>query len=289
MIERRTRLLAGLFLLLAAASEAHPQTAQSGPPTGQVAVRKTGKSGDKGSSQPTGSTAGALPGLCFQPGVGWQRVLTMHPDGSATRDLNTSMVLEEHGSASGANSHAVYARLSHAKQARSVECPGILTDKKVTGAGAERFTLLNRSRVMRSAEAANPGPLTSLQVHPPYHPNGSAGLETVRSLPSAIPYSPTDTASEEGPVAHSGLIGDRAFHAYLSSVKLRRLIRNTLDFRMRNKLQQLQENPASPSHRAGTQAPSRERKGERVTRTSSQRSHAHDRSQGNSQTLGARP
>ena len=237
MIELRTRLLAGLFLLLAAASEARLQTAQSGLPTGQVAVRQVAKSGNNGSSRRIGATAGALPGLCFQPGVGWQRVLTKQPDGSVMRDT-----------AGGANPPLVYSRLSKRKQAQSVECPEVLPDKKVSGAGVENFTALSHPRTLRSAGATNPDTLASLQVHSPYYPNGSAGLGTLRTLPSAIPSSPTDFASEEGPVARSNQIGDRTFHAYLSSIKLRRLIRNASDFRTRMKLQQLQNNPATKSH-----------------------------------------
>jgi hypothetical protein len=289
MIELRIRLLAGLFMLLAPAPEAHPQTAQSGLPTGQVAVRKMGKSENNGSLRPTGATAGALPGLCFQPGVGWQRVLAKQPDASVTRDTNTSMGPKEHGSAGGANPPLAYPRLSNVKQAQSVECPEVLTDKKVIGAGVERFTVLSRSLTMRTAGTTNPGTLASLQAHSPYYPNGSAGLGTVKTLPSATPSSPTDFASEDGPVSHSDQTADRAFHAYLSSVKLRRLIRNAPDLRARIKLQQLQTDLADASHHAGSRAANRALKGERVKRTSSRRYDTHDRPQGNSQSPGVRP
>src|SRR6267154_3769841 len=103
MIELRTRILCGLLVLLAAAPAAIPKTAQSRAPTRQVAVRKIGKSGNNGSSSATGATAGALPGLCFQPGVGWQSILPEPPGVPATRDTNTSIGLAERGSASGAN------------------------------------------------------------------------------------------------------------------------------------------------------------------------------------------
>jgi hypothetical protein len=287
MSEVRARLLAGLFMLLAAAPEACPQTAQSDRPMGQVAVRKMGKSGNNGSSRPTGGTAAPLSGLCFQPGIGWQRVLTEQPDASVTRDTNTSMGFKQHGSTGGASPPLVYARLSNLKQAQSVECPEVLTDKKVAGAVVERFTVLHRSPQSRGP--TNPGALTSLQAHSPYYRSGRAGLGAVRTLPSAIPPSATDFVSEDGPASHSDQTGDRAFHAYLSFVKLRRLIRNAPDFRTRIKLQQLQDKPAHPSPHEGTQAAGKPLQGERVSRTSSRRSHTHDRSQGNSQSLGVRP
>src|ERR1700692_2922692 len=124
MIELRTRILVGLLVLLAAMPEASPQTAQSGPPTRQVVVSKTGKLGNNGSSPATRATPGALPGLCFQPGVGWQSILPEPPGVPATPGTNGSMGLAERGSASGANLQSAYARFSSAKQAQSVEGAG---------------------------------------------------------------------------------------------------------------------------------------------------------------------
>jgi len=236
MIELRARILLGLLTLLAAAPAASPQIAQSGLPTRQAALRKTGKFGKNGSSPATG----ALPGLCFQPGVGWQPMLKQ-PSRPATRDTNTSMGLEERGSASGANPPSVYARLSNAKQAQSTECPEILTDKRVLGAGAEKFTILNRPK---------PGTVTSFRVNSPYHANGSASLEPAGMMPSAIPPTPNYFAPKAEPDAHPDQVGVRAFHAYISSIKLRRLIRNAPDFRTRIKLQQLQNNSATQLHKA---------------------------------------
>ena len=283
-MDLRTRVLAGLFMLLAAAPEARSQTAQSALPTGQVAVRKMGKSGNNGSLRSSGATAGTLPGLCFQPGVGWHRVLTKQPDESVLRDLNAGP--NEHGSAGGANPPLVSPRSSRIKQTQSVECPEVLTDKKVTGAGVENFTILSHSRTLRSAGATNPGSLTSLQIHSPNYSNGNAGLGTV---PSPIPSSPIDSATEDGPVSRPNQIGDRAFHAYLSSVKLRRLIRNTPDLQSRIKLQQLQIQLTVPSHHILKQLASRTSKGERLARTSSRRSRPQSRPQGNSRSLGVGP
>jgi hypothetical protein len=258
MIELRTRILLGLLTLLAAAPEASPQIAQSGLPTRQAALRKTGKFGKNGSSPATG----AMPGLCFQPGVGWQPMLKQ-PSGPATLDTNTSMGLEERGSASGANPQSAYARLSNPKQAQSNECPEILTDKRVLGAGAEKFTILNRPK---------PGTVTSLRVNSPYHANGSAGLEPAGMMPSAITPTPNYFAPKAEPDAHPDQVGVRAFHVYISSIKLRRLIRNAPDFRTRIKLQQLQNKPATQLHRTRVGASTataarRTLQGERLTRS----------------------
>jgi hypothetical protein len=291
MIERITLILVGLLVLLAAIPEASPQTAQSGPPTRQVVVRKTGKLGNNGSSPATGTTPEPLAGLCFQPGVGWQSILPEPPGVPATRDTNTSMGLAERGSASGANPQSAYARFSNAKQAQSAECAGNSINKKALVAGVEKFTILNRPQTMRSAGSTKPGTVTSLHVNSPYdnspYPaNGSAGLESVGMTPSAMPPAPTYFSSEAESDAHPDQVGVRTFHAYTSSIKLRRLIRNAPDFRTRIKLQQLQNNPATQLHKARVgiktgAAAGRPLRGERASRTSSWRSDTHDRPRDN--------
>jgi len=60
-------------------------------------------------------------------------------------------------------------------------------------------------------------------------------------MPSASTYFASETESN----ARSDQVGVRAFHAYTSSIKLRRLMRNAPDFRTRIKLQQLQNNLAN--------------------------------------------
>lgn len=264
MIELRTRLFVSLLVLLAAAPEASPQTASSGPPRSQAMVRKTGN----GRSSPArNSMAEASPVLCFQPGVGWQRILTAQPTGSAARDAS--------GPAGGANPPSVDASLLSAQQAHSAQCPGILTDKKALGAGVETLAILHPNRTIRSAGSAKTGTVTSLQVTP-FHPNGSAGLNSMRMTPSAMP-----SADE-----HSDQVGERAFHAYISSIKLRRLIRNAPDFRTRMELQQLQNKPPTKLHHARVdtktgQVTGKPLQGERVRATSLRRSDANGRPRSN--------
>jgi hypothetical protein len=151
MIEFRTRLFVSLLVFLATAMRASPQTAQGSPPTSHVVVGKTGKPGNSRSSLPSGSISGASPGLCFHPGVGWQRNLTEQPSESATRDTHTSMGLEIDGSSATANPQSLFARLSTAKQAHAAQCAGILTDKPAPEAEAKRFTILDHSSTIRSA------------------------------------------------------------------------------------------------------------------------------------------
>ena len=294
MIELRTRILVGLLVLLAAIPEASPQTAQSGPPTRQVVVSKTGKLGNNGSSPATGATPGAMPGLCFQPGVGWQTILPEPPGVPVTPGSNGSIGLEVSRSTSVVNAQSIDARSSSAKQVYAAECGDNSINKKTLGAGVEKFTSLKRPQAIRSAVSTKPGTVTSLHVNSPYlnspYPaNGSAGLESVGMTPSAMPPAPTYFSSEAESDAHSDQVGARAFHAYTSSIKLRRLIRNAPDFRTRIKLQQLQNNPATQLHKARVgiktgAAAGRPLQGERADRTSSRRSDTHGRPRDNPRT-----
>jgi hypothetical protein len=286
MIELRTRILLGLLTLLAAAPEASPQIAQSGLTTRQAALRKTGKFGKNGSSPATG----AMPGLCFQPGVGWQSILPEPPGVPAKPGTNSSIGPEVSRSTSVVNAQSMYARSSSAKQVYAAECGGNSINKNALGAGVEKFTILNRSQAIRSAGSTKPGTVTSLHVNSPYRPNGSAGPERVRTQPSAMPPNSTYFALEDEPDARSDQASVRAFHAYTSSIKLRRLIRNAPDFRTRIKLQQLQNNPATQLHKARVvtktgAAARRPLQGETANRTSSRRSDTHDRPRDNPRTL----
>lgn len=269
MIELRTRILLGLLTLLAAAPEASPQIAQSGLSTRQAALRRTGKFGKNGSSPATG----AMPGLCFQPGVGWQRILPEPSGAPATPGTNRSIGPEGSRTTSAAPAQPIYARSSSAQQA--VECAGNSINTRALGAGVEKFTFLDRPQTMRSAASRKPGTVTSFHVNSPSHAHGSAGLKPVGIAPS-----PTYFASEAESDAHPDQVGVRDFHAYTSSIKLRRLIRNAPDFRTRIQLQQLQISPqlhkAGAATRTGAAA-RRPLQGERANRTSSRRSDTHGR------------
>jgi hypothetical protein len=125
---------------------------------------------------------------------------------------------------------------------------------------------------------------TSLHWNSPYHAHGSTGL------PAGIAPAPTYVASEAESDAHPGHAGMRAFHAYASSIKLRRLIRNAPDFRTRIQLQQLQNNPSAQPHKVRAATKTRSAalmplKGERSTRVSSPVSGTREQPRDNARKL----
>ena len=121
----------------------------------------------------------------------------------------------------------VDATLSGGKQARSAECDGILTDKKELAASGTR---------------AKPGAVDSFQANSQVHRNGGIRMNPMRTTPIAVP------STEAAPTEYAALVGKRAFHAYISPIKLRRLIRNGPDFRTRMKLEQLENKPVTKLH-----------------------------------------
>jgi hypothetical protein len=244
------QLFVSLMVLLAIAPEASPQTGSSNPPENQPVARKTGNS--RGLPARTSSTE-ASPMLCFQPGVGWQRIPPGQSNETVTRDAT--------GEAATADPPSAAARPLSAKRANSAECGGTLTGQKELGAGAE--THLNPNRAIRTAGAA-----TSFHVHAQFPPKDSAGLNPIRTTPGALPSAST-SASGAAPDELSGQGDGRRFHAYVSSIKLRRWIRNAPDFRTRKKLEQLRDNAETKSRHVRADSKTgklagKRRQGERV-------------------------
>jgi hypothetical protein len=226
-----------------------------------------------------------MPGLCFQTGVGWQKILPQPPGVTTTPGTHGSIGLEGSRSATAANAPSIYARSSGAQQAYVADCAGNSLNNKALGSGVERLTIVDRPQTIRSGGSTKPGTVTSFHGNSPSHVHGSAGLEPVGGAPA-----PTYVASEAESDAYPEEGGVRAFHAYTSSIKLRRLIRNAPDFRTRIQLQQLQNNPAAQLHqaRAATKTGAAARsplQGERANRTSLPRSDTHDRPRGNPRKL----
>ena len=162
-------------------------------------------------------------------------------------------------------------RLSPAKQAPAIQCAGLPANKGVLAADREKFNLLHLSGTMRPAGLAQPGEVASRRANSPL-------------------TSPTYPVSAAESDARTDQAGARPFRAYISSIKLRRLIRNAPDFQTRLQLQQLQSSRPSQPHKARSGAKtgtghSRPPQGERTERTSSRGMAISDRPQSHSRGL----
>lgn len=253
-----TRLLVGMLVLLAGAPEASPQTEQSGSLPTQLVVRQTHKAARSRSSLTTGTTPAAAPGLCFQPGVGWQSIIP-ETAGAPARLEGVSPT------------GAAHARSSDAKPANAAQCAG-LPAKRVLESDREKFEPFHLPGTMRSAGPVKPGDAASRHASSPL------------TRPSYL-------ASAAESDARANQVGALPFRAYISSIKLRRLIRNAPNFQTRIKLQQLQDTPGIQlrKEKAGNKTNTtagRRPQSERAERTSSRGMAISNRPQGHSHGLG---
>ena len=245
-----------LLMLLASAIRASPQTLPSDPKTGQMLVHQPRKSGSR---SVLASAPSALPGLCFEPGVGWRR--NFPAQSGLPRERNTPA---ENGSTGGPPSNAdrPFGDRLRTKQTRSTECTGVSRNEEVL------------SGTLPSADSTKPRTRPSLQAHAQHHAHGSTAL--AKGTPGVMPSTPGYSAAENKADTNPDQPSIRTYHAYISSIKLRRLIRNAPDFRTRMRLQQLENHPAKQLHpaRTGTNKGARPREGERLSRSSSRKSDA---------------
>jgi hypothetical protein len=240
------RLPLSLSLLLAAATPASPQTASRD--LSRQLDHPAQKSGNSKSTTPAVS-----PGLCFQTGVGWQRSFPV----PMTPETNAPAAPEINGSSGLAAPKSIGERLSNAKQKPSPACAGVPLETRL-----EKRTHLDRS------ERANAGTLPSLGPHSP--PKGT---------PSVLPPTHAHVASDHAPDANPDQLDMRSYHAYISSIKLRRLIRNAPDFRTRLQLQQLEKQTVTQSQKAAvsTKDAKAGTEGQHLGRSSSRTSDDGDR------------
>jgi hypothetical protein len=245
-----------LLMLLASAIQAIPQTVPSDPKTGQMLVHQPRKPGSRSA---LAAAPSALPGLCFEPGVGWRHNFPAQP--GLPRESNT---LAGNGSTGGPPSNAdrPFGDRLRTQQTRSTECTGVSRNEEVLSA------------TLPSAGSTKPRTRASLQAHAQHHAHGSTAL--AKGTPGFMPSAPGYSAAENKPDTNPDQSSIRTYHAYISSIKLRRLIRNAPDFKTRIQLQQLENHPAKQLHRAraGTTKGARPREGERLSRSSSRKSDA---------------
>ena len=264
MSEFRTKLLVGMLVLLAGVPEASPQTEQPGSLPTQLVVRQTRKAVRSSGSLATGKMPAAGPSLCFQPGVGWQSIIPETPSAPAR--------LEGVSPTSAALTQTTDARSSGAKPAKAAQCAALPVNKGSLAADREELNLLHLSGTMRSAGPRKPGDVASRHAHSPL-------------------TRPGYLASAAESDARPDQVGALPFRAYISPIKLRRLIRNAPDLQTRINRQQLQNDAGSQvrKEKAGKKTSAiggKPLRGERAERTSSRGMAISDRPQGHFHGLG---
>lgn len=236
----------------ASASAMSTQGGHFNPKTGP---RKPAYAETVRSSLTIGAIPGELSSLCFAPGIGWQRIPSSPlrvtekvstngiPGGGASGGMGAD------GGAAGGSSISVYAQPSRAKQSLSNECPGTLTSPIAPGVAIGDEIGDKHAQVMTSVRATsmNAGAQDWLQANSVLNPASSAASQRLTMGLSSTPTGGTHvSAGTRSGVSEAQINGLKA-HAYVSSIELRRMIRNAPDLQTRIKLQELKNNLAKKS------------------------------------------
>jgi hypothetical protein len=237
MIRLHKLLIFGLFVCLATSQRASSQTLEEDHLTTQVVPRKAAKAGKNRGSLIIGAIPNSSPGLCFQPGIGWQHVPTGKPNGSDMPGCGDSNNIEATKSTATESSASVYAQHSGNKQAIA---RGIEMGSTVTGSRGQAAAPSDSSSI-------NTGALASLSGNVPFNPASGATSGRQATAMSSMPPGGMHLSSGHKPEISADQVKDLGSHAYVSPITVRRMIRNTSDLQTRIKLQELQSKLSNKS------------------------------------------
>lgn len=237
MIRHPKLLIFGLLVCLATSLRASSQTLEEDHLTTQVVPRKATKAEKHIGSVIIGAIPNGSPGLCFQPGIGWQRVPMGKPNGSNIPGCGTSNNIEATKSTATESLESVYVQHSGSKQAIA---PGIEMESATTGSRSQAVA-------PSGSRSINAGALASLSGTLPSNPASGATSGRRTMAMSSMSFGGMHFSSEPKPEISAERVKDLGSHAYVSPITIRRMIRNTSDLQTRIKLQELQSKLSNKS------------------------------------------
>lgn len=224
-------------------------------PTSKTDARKTGRAGNLRRSLSVGATTKGSLHLCFQPGIGWLPVpIDALEDAGRSNapDLsgNGSTKVGTTGSVAEASKRPVFARPSGTKLAMSDDCPGSLTGfmSPQTAMGDMTTGMRPPEGPLRRSTGMNAGVQDWLYANSVLNPASNAVSERQLMGLSTMPTSSRRVSTRTGSSTFETQIDSLKTRAYVSSIELRRMIRNAPDLRTRIKLQELQDRLEKQSH-----------------------------------------
>jgi len=217
------------------------------PESGLVAVKKNAQQSSSASNVrgmlATGSVRGESQGLCFQPGIGWQRV----PQTFVSSTQKTSPV------GSSTRTTAVSAASAGMNQVSQDQCAGIMTKATAQGAIAEDIVAGKQPHAADSnirTTNANLGVQNWLDTDTLLNPaSSSAATRLTMGLSPDLPGS-KHFSQGAGPGSSASSIEEFQGHAYVSPIKLRKMMRNAPDLETRLKFRRLSEEQKRKSGRS---------------------------------------
>jgi hypothetical protein len=173
--------------------------------------------------------------VCFQPGIGWQRVPMGNLSEPDTPGSCNSDKIEGGKSATGASSQSAYAQPNSARQGLAPE------------AGIDDVTAGDHPQAVTSAHSTgmNTAALYSLPG------NSLASRRRGPTAMSSMRSGGTNLSSGSQPEVSTDQVKDLKSHAYVSSIMVRRMIRNASDLQTRIKLQELQSELSNKARASG--------------------------------------
>jgi hypothetical protein len=208
----------------------------SAPQSGLVGVKKNTQNSSSVSNVRSVLAAGSLPGQsqssCFQPGIGWQRI----PQSSDNSMPKTSLV------GSSTRTTEVSGSSSVVGQTGPDQCPGIMTNALAHGAAAENIGADKQSQDANSnirTTNANFGVQNWLNADTLLNPaSSSSATRLTMGLGQDLPGS-KHFSQGTGPSSSKNSAEELEGHAYISPIKLRKMMRDAPDLETRIRLQRL--------------------------------------------------
>jgi hypothetical protein len=172
----------------------------------------------------TGGIPGLVSRLCFQPGVGWQPVPSV-----PFKPVHAA------GSVTAGGSEGIYQQLSETKPRTPSQCPGMLGNASASGGGIEGLIVAKMAQSRNSVRVAstNAGTQDWLHANSVINPASSVSAQKlIMGLTSGSSASKQYSQGTDSNVSEDQ-VRDLARHAYISPIKLRRMMRNVPDLETR--------------------------------------------------------
>ena len=223
-------------------------SSEIGKVTSRAGGHKTGYSistaaRDIRSSLATDAVPGEVSGLCFQQGVGWQRV-----------PIVSFKPVHAMGSVTAGGPEKIYQQLSGAKPTASSQCLGMLANASAPGGGVEGLMAAKMAHSGNSPQVAstNAGTQDWLHANSVINPANSVSAQRLTvGLPSSS-FTSKHYAQEADSDVSRDQVREIARHAYISPIKLRRMMRNVPDLQTRIALRESSDKLANRKKHSGT-------------------------------------
>lgn len=211
--------------------------------------------------------------LCFQPGIGWQPV--PEPVFGDTGKLGAPHIAGRgapagpvaSGFATGGSSRLLNAQSSRGTHRRSSACPGPPMNATAIEAIVGNVPANNQINGVAATPLVdmNGGAQYRLQTNPAPTPANRFAFQPSTMGGSSAPVGGNQSSAGTRPGTSADQVGSLANHAYVSPIKLRRMIRNAPDLQTRMRLREMQKNLAEKSRIPAANQPGNNPMGKNTT------------------------